>query len=165
VLGLCPALAAEAPPAARAAAARAAAEAFADWRLVCLDACRIETELRGASGEGEGAVVLRLALVPDDEAPRVSVETPLPLYLPDGAALRVGEGEPLALAWHTCDAAGCEARTAGSEALLAALRRERAATVEVTLLEGVRVRMEVSLMGFSAAERALAGQSGRRLRP
>nr|MBA3326212.1 invasion associated locus B family protein [Paracoccaceae bacterium] len=78
-----------------------------------------------------------------------------PLFLPDGLTLGLGDAPPRAVAWRTCDAAGCEALAPLENELLAALRRERAAEVTLTLVDGVRVRLPVSLMGFTAAWEAL----------
>ena len=58
--------------------------------------------------------------------------------------------------WRTCGAGGCEAVLPLDPPLLAALRRERAATATFTLVDGVKVRLPFSLLGFSAATRALA---------
>jgi invasion protein IalB len=75
--------------------------------------------------------------------------------LPDGLALAVGAEPAWQVAWRTCAATGCEARLALSPPLLAALRRERAGTVRFALADGTQVRLPVSLLGLSAARRAL----------
>lgn len=146
-----PAVAAEAPRAAVEAAA-ATSEDFEDWALRCAGECRLRTELRNA----DGAPVLVLALARGEaDALRLTVRTPLQLYLPDGLSLAVGESVSADRPWATCDAAGCEAWLAAEGDLLAALRRERAATIGFTLVDGTRVRLAASLMGFTAGERAL----------
>jgi invasion protein IalB len=160
LLAVEPLPAAEAPASAvEAAAARARetgpdpAERHEDWALVCGEVCRIETTVAG--GDGSGAWVLRLAVEGTGEARALVVATPLPLFLPDGLVLTLGGGEPRPEPWRTCNAAGCEARLPLEPGLLASLRREREAAVSFTLLDGVRVRLPISLLGFTAAERAL----------
>lgn len=123
---------------------------FEDWRLDCAGGdCVVRTGVAGA----EGATVL--ALEAGSEA--LVIRTALPLHLPDGLGLALGEaGAERAAVWRTCDASGCEARLPLEPDLLAALRRERAGNLRFTLVSGERVRVAVSLMGFTAAWRARA---------
>ena len=66
----------------------------------------------------------------------------------------------------TCGATACEARLALDPDLLAALRKQPAANLELTLLDGSHARLPVSLLGFTAAYRALEAVSsdGSRIR-
>jgi invasion protein IalB len=127
-----------------------AAVAFDDWRLDCAgDACVVRTEVAGA----DGAAVLVL----EAGAEALVLRTALPLLLPEGLGLDLGEAETERTAvWRTCDASGCEARLAMAPDLLDGLRREREGRVRFTLVSGERVRVAVSLMGFTAAWRARA---------
>jgi invasion protein IalB len=148
-----PGPAAEAPPEAVAAAGIAMplprVERHRDWMLDCTGACRVETVVRGA----EDREVMRLAVAAEAPA-TLAVATPLPLFLPEPVEIGVGDAA-LSLPWLTCDPGGCEARAALDAGLLAGLRRERAAQVAFTLLDGSRVRVPVSLMGFTSAKAAL----------
>jgi invasion protein IalB len=150
-----PAAAAEAPPEAMAPPASGSVTRFEDWKLACPGACRIETAVRGE----RGAQVLHLRLDGPESARTLVVETPLPLYLPDGLTLAIGEAEPRAAPWRTCGPEGCEARLPADPSLLETLRRQRSAIVGFTLVDGARVRLPVSLMGFTAAERALGAET------
>jgi invasion protein IalB len=121
--------------------------AFRDWRLDCRpDPCRAATSVRGA----DGSEVLGVSAAGET----LTLATPLPLFLPDGLALAVGAGPPRPVPWRTCAAGGCEATLPLDPELLAALRRERAATAAFTLVDGVKVRLPFSLLGFTAADRA-----------
>lgn len=141
------------PPHAR---ATEAAPSFRDWRLDCAaGACAIRTTLRG----GDGSAVLTASATGAGEAGALALSTPLPLFLPDGLTLVLGDTPLRAVAWRTCDAAGCEAAAPLDAELLAALRREPVAEVMLTLVDGVRVRMAVSLRGFTAAWEALAAEA------
>ena len=125
-------------------------EAFRDWRLDCPGAgCVVHTAVAGA----DGSEVLRVTLGAG-AAPTLTVSTPLPLFLPDGIGLAVGTAPARPAPWRTCGKAGCEAVLAVDPELMAALRKERAASVTFTLVEGVPVRLPVSLLGLSAALRA-----------
>ena len=129
-----------------------AAEVFDDWHLACADgACVIATRVLAA----DGSEVLR---VEAGGRPAVlSVVTPLGLHLPDGLAAGIGAGTTREAPWRTCGPKdGCRAELPLDAELLAALRRERAGSVTLTLVEGVPVRLGFSLMGFSAAFAALA---------
>jgi len=151
-------LAAPAPadPPAALGARRAAGEAFRDWRLRCTGAgCTLGLAIAGA----DGSPVLALVARGPGEAGALAFRTPLPLYLPDGLALGIGEEEPFLVPWRTCGPAGCEAVAPLSADLIAALRRERAAEATLTLADGLRVRLAVSLLGFTAGWEAMAERS------
>jgi invasion protein IalB len=125
-------------------------ETFRDWRLDCrADPCQPATSVRGS----DGSEVLRVAVV----GGTLAIVTPLPLFLPDGLALAAGDEAERAVPWRTCGAGGCEARLPLDPALRAAFERERAGAATFTLVDGVRVRLPFSLLGFSAATRAAAG--------
>ncbi|CAN5676355.1 hypothetical protein BH23PSE1_BH23PSE1_13890 [soil metagenome] len=127
-----------------------AAARFEDWTLRCADGCTLRTAVVSAGAPAD-LLEARLAAGRD----HLVLATPLPLYLPDPLELGLGEAAPRALPWLTCGPDGCEVRVPLDAALLADLRRERQAAVAFTLLDGTRVRLEVSLMGFTAGERAL----------
>ena len=132
--------------------------AFGDWHLACAAAgCRIETELRAAPPRS--GPLLRLSVEAAD-ARTLLVRTPLPLFLPDGLRITPRETEPVAVPWITCGAVSCEARVPLDPAFLAALRKQPAAHLELTLRDGARARLPVSLIGFTAAYRALGSDAG-----
>ena len=121
-------------------------QAFRDWRLDCrADPCALDTVVRA----GDGSEVLRVA-VTGGAAPALVLATSLPLYLPDGTALAIGSDPERPVAWRTCGTGGCEATLPLDPAALASLRRERGGTAAFTLVDGVRVRLPFSLLGFSA---------------
>lgn len=127
---------------------------FADWQLDCSRACRIVSTLR--STQPGAPELVRLSVAPDPSGGwGLTIRTPLPLSLPDGLVLTPDQTDPRNLAWFTCTATGCEARIPLDADLLAALRRQRRATVELTLVDGGKVRLPLSLRGFSAAFGAL----------
>jgi invasion protein IalB len=124
-----------------------------DWTLSCDGDCEISTGI--AAADNAGAIVLELRVSGPAASRLFSINTSLPLYLPDGVEISFGDSESRPVVWRTCNAQGCEARVELEPDLLAALRRERAGSATLTLENGVRVRLAVSLMGFSAAFRAL----------
>ena len=150
-LALAAAPAAADPPAARA-AEEAARRQFEDWRLACGPS---DCAIRGAVLGAAGAPVLRVAATPE----RLTFATSLPLFLPDGLVLTLGDAPPRVVPWRTCGPAGCVAEAALDPDLLAGLKREREAEAVLTLVDGVRVRLPVSLLGFTAAWRAMGAVS------
>jgi invasion protein IalB len=124
---------------------------FEDWALVCAEDCAARTAIVGRDGTEVLTLTARAA-----EGGAFVIATPLPLFLPDPVRLTLGSSEPRGIPWRTCGPAGCEARAPLDPALLAGLRRERAGSVELTLETGERVRFGVSLLGFTAAWRALS---------
>lgn len=123
---------------------------FHDWTLSCAKGCRATTRLRStAPGAPE---VLRFTVAPaGPEVFALSLRTPAPLYLPAPLTLMPDRGDPLEAPWFTCDPAGCEARVTAGTDLADALRKGRFATVELTLVDGSRARLRLSLSGFTAA--------------
>lgn len=125
--------------------ARVPVRGFGAWHLDCTAApCTLFTSVAGS----DGSEILRLAAI---DGPQLRVTTPLPLYLPDGLTLAIGAEPPRPIVWRTCDPTGCEARIPLDDDLEAALKRERAATVTLTLVDGIAVRLGVSLLGYSRA--------------
>jgi invasion protein IalB len=141
------------PPGAPAVAA-AIEQPFRDWRLACAAACALRTEVRGS----DGSAVLTVSAA-GDRGGTLELRTPLPLFLPDGLTVALGDAPPRDIAWRTCDAAGCAAETPLDPPLLDGLKRERSAEVSLTLVDGVRVRLPMSLAGFTAGWEALARAS------
>lgn len=155
-LTLTPSAASADPPHGRA-AAEAEGRTFRDWRLDCGAAgCAVRTELRG----GDGSPLLTLTAASPGDAGLFSLGTPLPLHLPDGATVALGDAPLRPVPWRTCGPmAWCEATIALDASLLADLRRERSIKVVLTLVDGVRIRLTASLLGFSAAWGALGAHS------
>ena len=134
---------------------RRRARIFRDWRLDCgASGCAVRAGLRG----GDGSHVLALEAAGVGEAAVLRLSTPLPLFLPDGLTLALGEAPLRAVEWRTCATAWCDAVAPLEADLLAGLKRERAAEVVLTLVDGVRIRLTISLLGFSAAWAALADE-------
>lgn len=123
---------------------------FGDWRLDC---GRRDCPVHTAIASADGSEVLRVAVAAGG-APSLTVLTPLPLFLPDGLVLVIGEEPDRPVPWRTCGAAGCEARLPLDPELLAGLKRERTGSVGFTLVDGEAVRVPFSLVGFTAALRA-----------
>lgn len=129
---------------------------FDDWELACADGtCRIVTRVRAA----DGTEVLRIEAGGQPAVLRFA--TPLGLHLPDALVAQIGERTERRFPWRTCaPETGCLADAPLDSELTAALRRERAGTATFTLVEGVPVRLGFSLMGFTAAWRALGAVGG-----
>lgn len=126
--------------------------AFDDWQLTCADTdCVIDTRVLAS----DGTEVLRIEA--GGQPAVLRFVTTLGLHLPDGLTAGIGADTTREIPWLTCGPEdGCRAEVPLDADLLAAVRRERAGSATLTLVEGVPVRLGFSLMGFSAAWRALA---------
>lgn len=123
---------------------------YRDWRVDCAThPCRVSTAVAGA----DGAPVVVVTLDGPSAAPSLTVTTPLPVFIPDGLLLGVGDDPDRPLPWRICGPTGCEARMAADPDLLAALKRQRDAWITLTLADGATVRLGVSLLGLSGAWR------------
>lgn len=128
---------------------------FHDWRVTCAGGCQALTRVISAAPGAPEA--LRLSIRPAGEGVfALRLRTPAPLYLPDAATLTPDRGDALTLPWFTCGPLGCEARASAGDDLLTALREGRSATVELTLVDGSRARLRLSLLGLTAALKAVA---------
>jgi invasion protein IalB len=81
----------------------------------------------------------------------LTLRTPAPLYLPAPLVFAPDRGDPVEVPWFTCGPRGCEARLTAGEPLVDALRAGQRASVELTLVDGAKVRLRPSLRGFTAA--------------
>lgn len=122
---------------------------YEDWRLDCREApCAAYGPVFG----NDGSEVLRLALPRGGAA--LIVQTPLPVYVPDGVTLALGARLPRTAPWRTCGPTGCEAWLPLDPDLLEAVRDERGGSVTLTLADGTPVRIALSLRGSAAALKA-----------
>ena len=132
---------------------------FRDWQLIRLpDGCRIASVLVSPAS---GALLLEALLMPADqpESMLIALRVPVGAFLPAGISYRhVDQGrQAIGLEWLSCDTAMCTAAGQLSAQALARLQRDRSVFVGFRPTQDARpVNLEVSLMGFTAAYRALA---------
>lgn len=128
---------------------------FQDWALDCTGPCVLTHVIRGVDPDATDVLRLSLRRGVEQENPVLTLTTPLPLYLPDPLILTPEGEDPRPVPWLTCVPEGCAAQVALDGDLLEALRRRRHATVEVTLVDGSHARLTASLLGLTAALKAL----------
>ena len=133
---------------------------YRDWQLVRgPETCRIVSVL---ASQASGAILLEATLLPappDPDALRIALRVPVGADLASGIALRhAGAGrEAIGLDWLSCDREMCTAGGELSAQALGRLRRGTSVFVGFRPMPGARpVNLELSLMGFTAAYRALA---------
>lgn len=163
LLGLAHSVAAD-PPGSRAALHDSSAalknnikttETHRDWTLHCdTDTCGISTAVKSETGE----TLFNISVFSSDP-PQVVLATPLPLYLPDGLSVAVDPNYSVNLPWFTCTPVGCEIRRELDLALDAAFRAGSGGSVAFTVVDGVKVRLAFSLLGYTSASNALAAIS------
>lgn len=131
---------------------------FRDWQLVRLaDGCRIVSALVSPAS---GALLLEATLMPAEQpdALMIALRVPVGVHLPSGISYRhVDQGrQAIGLEWLSCDALMCTAAGQLSPQAIARLMRDRAVFVGFRPTQDARpVNLELSLMGFTAARRAL----------
>lgn len=135
---------------------------FRDWSLHSIgESCRMVSSV---ISRRSGAVLLEASFQRDtsgrDEgALLVALQVPVGAFLPAGIALRhPDDGQTaIGLEWISCDATMCTAVGRLSDNAIARLRRARSVFVGFRPTPVARpVNIELSLMGFTAASRALA---------
>ncbi|GGD36182.1 invasion associated locus B family protein [Sinisalibacter lacisalsi] len=135
---------------------------FQDWSLHATGGgCRMVSTVVSRTS---GAVLLEASFqrdtpVRDAGALLVALQVPLGVHLPAGIALRHPDDGKTAigLEWISCGAKMCTAVGRLSGEAVARLRRARSVFVGFQPMAGARpVNIELSLMGFTAASRAMA---------
>jgi invasion protein IalB len=125
------------------------------WRTSCAApdrAAAVDCTLeQGAFIAQTGQLVAKVTVRVDgaDRKPALMIQTPLGLHLPTGVEIRVDDHKPESLALQTCDAAGCYAGMALSDALLARMSGGRQLLVSFQDLSKREVKVTMPLEGFS----------------
>lgn len=131
---------------------------FRDWQLLRLpDGCRIVSALVSPAS---GALLLEAMLMQAEQpdALMIALRVPVGVHLPSGISYRhVDQGrQAIGLEWLSCDARMCTAAGQLSPQAIARLQRDRSVFVGFRPTQAARaVNLELSLMGFTAARRAL----------
>ncbi len=125
------------------------------WRASCAAAdrtapldCALE-QRAFVSQSGQLLVAVTVRVDGKDRKPALMVHTPLGLYLPAGVTIGVDEAKPDTLGLQTCDATGCYAGTALSDALLARMAGGRQLSVGFQDLLKRDVSVSMPLDGFA----------------
>ena len=92
----------------------------------------------------------------------LSVNVPLGVLLPAGAALVLGTDQPKIFAYRTCTQSGCIADVTLDDKMVAALNAAKDGKVLVAGLDQKAVAIPISLKGYSDAARALHSAEQRR---
>jgi len=134
-------------------------ERFRDWQLVRTEgACQIISMIRS---ESSGAMLLEARMLPiatDTGGLMIALRVPIGVDLASGIGLRHMGSDRVAIGldWLSCDPSMCTAGGQLSEMAVARLRRDNSVFIGFRPTRTARpVNLELSLMGFSAASRAL----------
>ena len=129
-----------------------------DWQVTCNKAsdernCRMATVGSGKTAQG-GTVTVQLAS--DSPDGLFYFLTPLDLLVAKGAEMRIDSGKTLKLAYRSCHAQGCVIpfRLAGT--LERSFRQGTKLALNLFEIDGEQIEIEMSLVGFIAATRAMA---------
>ncbi len=143
---------------------------FRDWTLAC-PATSQETSTRGClltqsltldDGRRLMAIQLSASLADRTVEPSYTVvlSTPLNVYLPAGARLRIDASASLRIGYERCDGAGCYAGTPLSNNLDNEFEEGTELFVSIQDLNGREVTGKLSLLGYTAGMQALRATDG-----
>lgn len=110
-------------------------------------ACTLEQRLF-VQETGRPFLTLAIQVAAPGAVPMLAIQTPLGVHLPTGLALRVDDGEAIALPLESCDANGCHTRQAVAEPLLDALLRGRMLHLGMRGAPDQTIDVEIPLDGF-----------------
>lgn len=131
---------------------------YDDWEVRCLQSantCRMYQVVRGP--ETDKPIMRVVVGYPrqSDTAAMVFV-LPLGIRLRPGVQVSIDGGEPLRVPFQICLDSGCRATLPVRTSLLNKFRNGLNAKVTFVGPRGQKVNLDVSLMGFTAASRAIA---------
>ncbi|MBO6717336.1 MAG: invasion associated locus B family protein [Rhizobiaceae bacterium] len=131
-----------------------------DWQVICNqhgdeESCRMTTVGSGRLQDGR-AITVQLASDARAGSGRVFLFlTPLDLLVAKGAEMRIDRGRTLKLAYRSCHAQGCVIPFQLSGALERSFRSGTDLSLRLFALDGTAVDVDLSLLGFIAASRAM----------
>lgn len=145
-------------------------EQFRDWQVACPNpkasndtqpaaSCIMEPSSTAYKvGPGFRRLFGRIIVVPGQAkpVPVFVVETQLDLLLPEGITLQIDKRRPQKLAFRSCHIDGCLIPFRLSSQLETALRRGVTLKLSLTMLDGTKEQMDVSLLGFTKALKAIS---------
>ena len=110
--------------------------------------CRAVQNVR-MTNTGQLSVAVRL--VPETKKPMLLLVVPLGIQLPAGVTLQFGQEEARVVPLQNCDASGCLAQYALTDADIAAMVRGQTVTVKVQDPNKQTISVQVPSTGFAAA--------------
>jgi invasion protein IalB len=138
-------------------AAPAPAPAVPGWSARCSSAsrdapleCAIE-QTAVLTKTGQLIILVNIRVPSDTHAPVATIQLPLGLNLPVGAALQVDEGKATVVAIQTCENRGCYASVPIAPELLAVLKSGKQLKVSFQNLAKETITIPMPLADFAAA--------------
>jgi invasion protein IalB len=133
------------------------------WSSACVSVTRADTPscfiqrqfvLQGAdapAGSPSFSMTLRFDVAAPGLPPLMTVVLPLGLDLGAGLTVGIGEAEPAAVAFHSCEPDGCRARLHLAADQLAAMKQAQSLGLAFRSSDGPDMNVTVPLEGFAAA--------------
>ncbi len=129
-------------------------QSFGDWTEYCekesdvSELCNISQTLT-RQGSQQLLLSIRINYVPGKQQPIVFATLPLGGLLTYSPLLKVGNAEPLKLAYQFCDISGCTAVAVINAATVSAMKTENQAVVQYVNIARKAIGIPVSLKGFT----------------
>lgn len=131
-----------------------------DWQVVCdrtgdQETCRMSTTGSAEAASGRTITVQLVSEAAEASDRLFFFLTPLDLLVARGAEMRIDDGPIRKLAYRSCHLQGCVIPFRLSSALESSLRRGTKVRLRLHEIDGSAVDVELSLLGFIAAGRAM----------
>ncbi len=137
-------------------------ERFNDWYLTCVEngICRVFQRIsiapiaNGETKEAKLQDVLSVAIAPlggNRESLGIIVQTPLNVFLKSGMGIQVDSNKGVELEYRNCDIQGCWVVEKAQRNLINQIKRGKTGYILLQLLNGKKVKISFSLIGFTKA--------------
>ena len=136
---------------------------YGDWALECfespVDGISCQLLQKVVSGQGQAILAVAIANDPKTKSTNLQIAVPLGVSLTAGSQLMIGSDYQGAIRIGSCTQRGCIIEGTASEALLAAMKRETAATV-IVFNADKQIPIQFSLMVFTQGYDAMLEANG-----
>jgi invasion protein IalB len=123
-----------------------------DWALTCEERTKKDGKcVLQLPIAPQGAPIAELTVLPKNKSDVMEIIVPLGLMIPPGVRVAIGSGQPIPIAFETCNQVGCVAELPIDAATGDALAHNSGGRLIVVNGAGNEVPIAFSLRGFGAA--------------
>ncbi len=137
-------------------------ESHGDWDIVCLpDGTSCVMAQKGNDAEGREILEVRIRkLTPQTKGKvtivaAIQIAVPIGVMLKPGLALQIDSAKPLPAAYQNCNSNACMVREAVDENMINSMKKGAKAVFTIIAPPNVKLPIDVSLKGFTAAYNSL----------
>lgn len=137
-------------------------ETHGDWDIVCApDGAACVMAQKGADSDGREIMEVRIRRLQEQTSNKVKIvaaiqiAVPIGVILPPGVTLQIDTAKPLPAAYRSCNPTACLVQEAVDEGMINAMKKGAKAVFAIVAPPKIKVPVEISLKGFTAAYNAL----------